>query len=386
MGIVGVFIARYLALPLPFISSTNNSTVFLPEAVTVEDNERQSPAITMEVVASGLSVPWSIIFTDTDRMLVSERSGAIRIIEKGVLIEKPLYLFDGVSSQSEEGLMGLAVDPAYSENTFIYACYAYEQQGALATRVVRLEDKGMSAENEQVIIDKIPAAQYHAGCRLAFGPDGLLYITTGDATDKTLAQDTQSLAGKILRIHSDGTIPQDNPFPQSPIYSLGHRNPQGIAWDMTSGILLSTEHGPSVFDGPAGGDEINRIIPGGNYGWPIVSHDKAKEGLISPVIQFTPALAPASALVYSGDVFPAWQGDLFFGALKGEGVYRVVFTTDSFDTVEFVEKLPIEIGRVRDVVQGPDGAVYISTSNTDGRGKVTPGDDQIYRLIPSLQK
>ena len=188
--------------------------------------------------------------------------------------------------------------------------------------------------------------------------------------------------GKILRINPDGSIPEDNPFRGSPVWSYGHRNPQGIDWQPDSGKLYSTEHGPSGFDGPGGGDEINLIEAGGNYGWPLVSHDETREGTFAPLIQFTPAEAPASLSFYASNVLPMFTGSLFFGALRGEGLVRVVLSDSDPNEIITVEKIISDIGRVRDVVQGPDGLIYFSTSNRDGRGRAREGDDHIYRIVP----
>ena len=180
----------------------------------------------------------------------------------------------------------------------------------MMVKVVRFTDEGNSLTNPRIIIDLIPAAKYHAGSRLAFGPDSKLYISTGDATNKNIAQDRNSLGGKILRINADGSIPSDNPQKRSPVWSYGHRNPQGLAW--IGDDLYSSEHGPSVFDGPAGGDEVNKIVKGGNYGWPLVSHLKTRDGTVAPLRVFTPAEAPASLMAYSGTMFPQYRDHLFF--------------------------------------------------------------------------
>ncbi|MCB9798490.1 PQQ-dependent sugar dehydrogenase [Candidatus Nomurabacteria bacterium] len=332
-------------------------------------------------VANGLFVPWSVAFPSEGRILVTERSGQVRQIQDGQLQEEPVHVFDEVSTRSEEGLMGMALDPQYRSNHFVYFCYAYEDGGILQDKVVRMIDQGDSLLFESTVIDNIPAAQYHAGCRIKFGPDDKLYVTTGDATSKNIAQDVESLGGKILRLNTDGSIPDDNPIAGSYVYSYGHRNPQGIDWT-GDGVLVSTEHGPSTFDGPPGGDEVNVIFPGKNYGWPIVSHDENKQGMESPRIQFTPAVAPGSALVYSGKVFPQWTGKLLFGGLRGEGIYVVSFDQE-FQVVEY-EKLDIDVGRVREVVEGPDGHIYFTTSNRDGRGTFRAGDDILYSIVPSL--
>jgi glucose/arabinose dehydrogenase len=336
----------------------------------------------IEVVADNLYVPWSILFTSEKRMLVSERNGAIREVLNDILQSDPIYQFSDVAAFDEAGLMGLALDPGYQENNFIYACYTYQENDALFNRVVRLVDVPDQMVLDGIVIERIPSAHYHAGCRLRFAADGTLYITTGDALQPESAQDPTSLAGKILRLNSDGSIPDDNPIQDSPVYSLGHRNPQGLDWDPRNGLLYATEHGPSGSDGLAGGDEINLIEAGGNYGWPLVSHEEHADGLISPLIVFTPAEAPASGMFYRGIVFPQYQNDFFFGALRGEGLMKVVISADDPRVIQNVEKIITSVGRVREVVEGPDGFIYFSTSNRDGRGTVKLDDDKIYRLIP----
>jgi glucose/arabinose dehydrogenase len=284
--------------------------------------------------------------------------------------------------------MGLALDPDYQTNKLVYACYAYSRDGVLQDRIIRFEDRGTSAGPPQTLLDAIPAAVYHAGCRLSFGPaDRKLYITTGDASNKNLPQSSTSLGGKILRINPNGTIPADNPFTGSPVWSLGHRNAQGLAWQPGTGQLIATEHGPTGSDGPPGGDEINAIFKGTNYGWPIVSHTRTNPRFISPLLVFTPAIAPGGATFYTTDAMPQFKNSLFFAGLKGEGLYRAVFDTSDTNKIVFHERLAgVAIGRVRDVVQGPDGALYLLTSNRDGRGTPRPGDDKIYRLGPEIKK
>jgi aldose sugar dehydrogenase len=336
----------------------------------------------VETVVEGLMIPWSIVFTSPDRMLVTERTGTVREIVKGKLNPNPIFTFTDVAAKSEAGLMGMTLDPQYDSNHYIYICYAFQAGNGNDNRVVRMVDNGTTLTRDSVIIDTLPSAIEHAGCAVRFGPDGKLYITNGDALKPSTAQDLNTLSGKILRINADGTIPVDNPFPGSPVWSYGHRNPQGVDWQPGTGLMYSTEHGPSGFDGPPGGDEINLIQAGGNYGWPLVSHDQTRTGTISPLIQFTPAYAPASLTFYSSDVLPMLKGSMFFGALVGEGVVKVVISPTDPRKIASVERIINNVGRVRDVVQGPDGFIYFSTSNRDGRGTVHPGDDHIYRIVP----
>lgn len=337
----------------------------------------------VETVAENLYVPWSIVFTSETRILVTERSGAVREIRNGSLNAKPLLTISGISEQSEEGLMGMTLHPDYETNKTVYLAYAYGKDDGLAVRVASYQDEGSELTSPKTIIDDLPAAQNHAGTRLRFGPDGKLYITTGDATDRQIAQQMESLGGKILRLNADGSIPSDNPFPNSPVYTLGHRNPQGIDWHPESGTMYETEHGPSLFDGPAGGDEVNVIVAGKNYGWPIVSHERNQDGLVTPVVLYTPAVAPASGMFYSGKLFPQFKHDFLFGGLRGEGIYRVQVDEANSARVVGYDKLEgVEVGRVRDIAEGPDGSIYFSTSNRDGRGNVNAGDDKLLRLVP----
>ena len=336
----------------------------------------------VEELVQGLEIPWSIVFTSAERLLVSERPGRVREIVDGQLNPEALYTFTDVVTVEETGLMGMVLDPNYADNKTLYACYTSQDASGMFDRVVRMTDNGDSLTLDGVLLDGIPAAKYHAGCRLGVGPDGRLYITSGDARVPSSAQDLNSLAGKILRINLDGSIPSDNPFPGSAVYSYGHRNPQGLAWQPGSGRLYATEHGPSGSDGPQGGDEINLIQPGANYGWPLVSHDAVLEGTESPLIQFTPAVAPAAAMFYSGDVLPMFDGKFFFGALRGEGVVMVTISAQDPKSIEDVQWIVSDAGRVREVTESPDGLIYFTTSNQDGRGTYRAGGDRVYRIVP----
>jgi len=222
----------------------------------------------------------------------------------------------------------------------------------------------------------------HAGCRIAFGPDNHLYVTTGDALEKNQAQNLDSLAGKTLRLTAEGEIPDDNPFENSAIYSYGHRNHQGLDWHPETGLLYSSEHGPSRFDGPPGGDEINLLSAGANYGWPDVSHQETKEGTTAPLMTYTPAIAPASAHFYSGELFPSLNYYFLMGGLVGTDIYFVAFDPNEPGRIIDQGQLGLSVGRIRDLTTDPDGAIYFVTSNRDGRGKPAAGDDKVYKIVP----
>jgi glucose/arabinose dehydrogenase len=338
----------------------------------------------VEVVAQKLEIPWALAFAPDGRIFVTERPGRLRVIENGQLKPEPVATIPEVLHLGEGGLMAAALDPGFTTNHLLYLSYtARSGSGAIINRVVRYREEKNALSEQTVILDNIPGAQFHDGCRLAFGPDGKLYITTGDATERGLAQQMDSLAGKILRLNSDGTIPADNPFPGSPVYTLGHRNPQGLAWYPTTKIAFSTEHGPSGFDGPDGGDEFNLIRAGKNYGWPVIHHEQTHAGMEAPLLSFTPAIAPASGAFYQGNRLPEFTNNFFFGAVRGQHLHRVVLAPSGFTTVQSHEALLQGVfGRIREVVAGPDGALYFTTSNRDGRAQPGPNDDQVLRLVP----
>lgn len=357
-----------------------------PPAAPASGTHRTKSGATLvvETFVSGLQVPWSMAFTSPDRLLVTERSGRVRVIEKGVLQEKPLAVLDDVEAGGESGLMGLALAPDYERSRMLYLAYAYDTSDGPRVRIARWRDDGSRLSERTVILEGIPAARNHAGCRLRFGPDGKLYVTTGDATDREIAQDLKSLGGKTLRLNPDGTVPADNPFPGSLIYSYGHRNAQGLDWNPRTGLQYQTEHGPSGFDGPGGGDEVNLVVAGGNYGWPLVHHRETRQGLVGPLSEYTPALAPAGASFARGDLLTSFRGDFFFATLRGERLMRLRFDPKDPKRVVETEELLREVyGRLRDVISGPDGALYLATSNRDGRGSPRPGDDRILRVVES---
>lgn len=353
-----------------------------PVATEYSIYEAKSVKYDTEVFVENLNIPWSLVFTSNNRALVTERDGAVRLINNGKLQSKPFFQFSDLVPEGEAGLMGMVQDPNYLKNKYLYFCYSTTKSNNLITRVVRHTDGDTTLTKPKIVIDDIPAAKFHAGCELAFGPDGMLYITTGDASDKDIAQDLNSPGGKVLRINPNGSIPKDNPFKDSPIWSYGHRNPQGLAWYPGSSILYESEHGPTGFDGPEGGDEINIIKKGKNYGWPVVSHQNSAANMVDPKMVFTPAIAPSGIAFYTSDNIPEFQNNLFVAMLGGEGIMRFVINPLNREQILFNERLPIgELGRIRDIEVGSDGNLYFTTSNLDGRGTARQGDDKIYRIV-----
>ena len=331
-------------------------------------------ALRVETLIEGLDTPWAAAFAPDGRLFINERGGRISTWRAGRLsawAELP------VQETGEGGLLGLALDPGFESNGFVYVMYTYRGENGLANRIARLRDSAGRGTGEKIILDGIPAGNNHDGGRLAFGPDGKLYATTGDSYREDLAQDPASPAGKILRLERDGSAPADNPFPGSRVYSLGHRNPQGLAWQPGSGRLYATEHGPSGFQG-SGQDEVNLIAAGKNYGWPRIRGDERAAGLEAPLVHS----GRGATWAPGGAAFPVggpWAGSLVFAGLRGRSLYRIELASDG--SAGRLEALFAgSYGRLRDVVAGPDGALYLLTSNRDGRGSPAAGDDRVLRL------
>jgi len=337
------------------------------------------------VIVSGLEIPWAIDLAPDGRLFVTERPGRVRIVRfdgtNAALEPEPwaeIAARTGVNN--EGGLLGLALDPQFSKNGFVYLYYSYSSGNATRNKLVRMRDASGRGVEETVLLDGIAGSQNHDGGRVRFGPDGKLYVTTGDAEVDSRAQQTTNPNGKVLRINADGSIPADNPFPSSPIWSYGHRNVQGIAWQPDTGALYQTEHGPSGVFPLCCNDEVNLIEKGKNYGWPAVTGQPHDARFVDPLVTSgrTDTWAPSGAafLAQPGPL----RGSFLFATLRGTHLHRVVFGPDG-RTVAFEERLLVnQFGRLRDVYELPSGQLLVLTSNRDARGRVAAGDDRIILL------
>ena len=341
------------------------------EVFTTTDGVR----FAVETVATGLDIPWSLAFAPDGRLFVTERPGRVRILNLTARTASTALALDDVFAQGEAGTLGLALDPAFSGNGFVYIFYTARLSSGGVNRVVRYREVNGVLAERALLLDNIPAATIHDGGRVRFGPDGLLYIAAGDAANTNLPQDLASLAGKILRITRDGATPASNAF-GSPVYSYGHRNPQGIDWHPATGDLWSSEHGPT------GNDEINVIDAGANYGWPQIEGGQQMTGMRTPVTFYSPAIAPSGASFYRGAQFPRFVNNLFVATLRGQHLLRLIPAGSSRGLQGTGERLlDGRFGRMRDVVSGPDGYLYVATSN-GGRG-APADDDRILRIVPA---
>jgi len=349
------------------------STVVIADAQTFEEYQ-----VTVETVAEDLEVPWSIAFAPDGRIFVTERVGKLRVIESGELNPQPIKTLD--AGRGEGGLLGIALDPNFAENHYLYLYYTYSDFLSTYNKVVRYTENDNKLSDEMILLDKIPGAAFHDGGRIKFGPDGKLYITTGDAGNTNLAQDLNSLAGKILRINRDGSIPADNPFPNSQVFSYGHRNPQGLDWHPTSKILVSSEHGSSAHD------EINIVKAGKNYGWPIIIGDEKGPEFVNPILHTgDETWAPSGSSFYNSDNIPEWNGKYFIAALRGNHLRMLDLDLENNVVITSEALFSNTFGRLRDASMGPDGNLYLLTSNQDGRGSPVENDDRILRVIPMAE-
>jgi glucose/arabinose dehydrogenase len=344
-------------------ASTSTSASESTEQSPSPDDTAVLSAKVAGVVTGGLAVPWALAFLPDGSALVSERDTARikRVSPDGDVT--PVGTVDGVRPSGEGGLLGIALSPSYESD---HQLFAYFTAGS-ENRIARMTYDGNGLTGQRTIFDGIPAGGIHNGGRIAFGPDGMLYAGTGEAGARDPAQDRDSLGGKILRITADGEPAPDNPFPGSPVYSLGHRNVQGLAWD-ASGQLWAAEFGQNTWD------ELNRIKAGGNYGWPRVEGRAGDDRFIDPVRQWHTDVASPSGIAVAGNA-------VYLAGLRGARLWQIPIPGGRAGTPKAL--LTGRYGRLRAVNVAPDGSLWVTTSNRDGRGSVHQGDDRIIRLTLS---
>ncbi|MCY4372163.1 MAG: PQQ-dependent sugar dehydrogenase [Spirochaetaceae bacterium] len=352
-------------------------------AVVAERVESEQATFRVVRVATGLANPWSIAFLPDGGALVSERPGALLRLDVETGAVRNLDGVPRVAAVGQGGLLDVELHPRFADNRLVYLSYAAGRSGSYATSIARgrLTDSGLEDVEVLFTMNRPSGARLHFGSRLSFGADGMLYATFGERGDRHRAQDPADHAGTIIRLRDDGSVPDDNPFVSGggapEVYSFGHRNPQGMAAPPVTGRVWSHEHGPQ------GGDEINVIEAGVNYGWPVITYGReyrsgapigtgtAAPGMAQPVLHWTPSIAPSGMTFYDGDRFPGWRGDLFAGALAGQHLRRVQLDGERAVAEEVL--LQRRVGRVRDVKQGPDGMLWLLE---DARNA------SIYRLEP----
>jgi len=330
-------------------------------------NQKQQGASVIEIVASKLELPEDLSFLPDGSILFSERPGRLRMINAdGLLLKEPLLKIDEVANQGEGGLLGIAIHPDFATNWYVYLYYNFTRDDVYMNKVVRYTKTGNRFLDERIILDGIPGSSENNGGKIAFGPDRLLYITTGDASNPALAQDINSLAGKILRLNDDGSIPSQNPFPDSPVFSLGHRNSQGLAWD-NKGRLWETEQGVS------GKDEINLIQPGANYGWPVMEGKVNQPGMHEPFTQSDGKTWDPAGCIITGQY-------LTFTGLNSQCIWRLDLEVNGSEPSQFFSG---KYGRLRNIIIGHDKYLYLCTNNRDGYGTAVYDDDRILKIDPS---
>ena len=332
----------------------------------------------VETVLSDLEIPWALAFAPDGRLFVTERPGRVRIVNLSASTSEIALTLGGVYAQGEAGLLGLALDPGFSENHFVYLYYSAVSGGGGVNRIERYREVGGRLAERALLLDGIPASTIHDGGRLKFGADGLLYATAGDASNTSFAQDVSATAGKVLRITSTGASAAGNRF-NSPVFTFGHRNPQGFDWHPVSGDIWASEHGNT------GNDEINVIQSGSNYGWPNIQGSASAPGMETPITFYPSTIAPSGVAFYRGQRFPQFANNLFVATLRGTHLLRLTIDAPARRITTQERLLDGTYGRLRDVVSGPDGYLYFCTNNRDGRGSPMAGDDRILRIVPDSQ-
>ncbi len=321
----------------------------------------------VQIVATDLQKPWALTFGG-EKIFFTEKIGKLRVIDNGTLVNESVAEFH-VADIDDAGLLGITAHPDFVQNHQLYIYYTYKDGDKLWNKVLEITESNNKIVDAKIILDKIPGATFDNGGVIKFGPDKKLYIGTGDATDENSSQDIKSLSGKILRLNDDGTIPKDNPYPNSPVYSLGHRNPQGLAWD-DQGKLYETEEGPTK------NDEINLIQKGKNYGWPTQECYGSKE-YINALNCYNISIEPAGITYYGMGKIDI-QNSLILATLRGNILYQLSVHNGNFTS----QKIILDgLGRIREVGTGPDGYLYVLTANTDGNGFPDKNDDKLLRVV-----
>ena len=335
-----------------------------PIPLPVPNSNTENDFVT--ILAKNLDKPRAIAISN-DRVFVTEKDGTIKVIQNNTLLESPLATLRG-ADVFDGGLLGITLHPNFSSNHYMYVFLTYDD-GDLWNKILRITESENKLQNAEIILDKIPGSSFTNGGFIKFGPDEKLYVGTGTVSDAShLPQDLNSLSGKILRLNDDGSIPDDNPFPNSPIYSLGHRNPQGMTWD-DDGNMFVAESGPEK------NDEINLILSGKNYGWP-EQQCSGNEDFEDAILCFDPSIEPGGILFYSGDLID-FESSFIMASMRAANLYQLDFE----EGLSSQKSILSGIGRVRDVVQGPDGSLYVITSNTDGKGFPDSMDDKLLRIL-----
>jgi glucose/arabinose dehydrogenase len=360
--------------PAPAPSTPNSAWDQLP--VTNAFTTADGIALGVQTLVTNADIPWSLAFAPDGRLFFTERNGRVRVIVNGELAPAPALTLDDVYLSGESGLLGIALHPSFSTNRLVYLLYSANTPNGPRNRLARYREVNNQFGERAVLMEGMLAANNHDGGRIRFGPDGKLYLTMGDAGIAADAQSLSSLNGKILRVNDDGTTAPGNPF-NSPIWTWGHRNPQGIDWNPLNGQMWEAEHGNS------GNDEVNQLTAGRNYGWPTIEGSGTRPDMEVPTVLFASGIAPSGLSFYAGTRIPSLSGSFFVTALRTMHIHR--FKLDPADPRRVASSeswLQDSFGRIRDVVAGPDGYIYFCTSNRDGRTTPAATDDRIARIVP----
>ena len=370
--------ACWLAVIVTIVSCSTDKEE-APQGAIVQSEKQK---FQVDTITNQLKNPWGIAFLPDGRILVTEREGEIRIVEDGKLLDEKIQGVPAVYAKGQGGLLDIQLHPNFKENAFIYLSYSKPVADSGGTVIARAKLDGNSLTNLEELFKSVPlgSSEVHFGSRIVFDGNGYMFFTSGERGKKENAQDLTNHLGKVLRLHDDGKVPSDNPFinvigAKSEIWSYGHRNLQGLYYDKTTGTLWEHEHGPK------GGDELNVVIKGKNYGWPVITYGinydgsiitdlKEKDGMEQPVRYWVPSIAPCGLTMVTSDKYPGWKGNLLVGALAHQLVARVEIADNKFVKEE---RLLENIGRVRAVVESPDGYIYIAMEN--------PG--KLVRLVPA---